>query len=197
VQSANGGSVLSVSGPEGGRFLRFPGEPCAAAPCPQAVIVPPGAEGLTGAGAFTFGADMRLTSRPSSSAGMNVMQSGAAAEGQHQWKLQVDYGYPACRWSDGRHVVLLGGEEQLPEPLDVGVWYDVRCARLSATSFEMRIVDNATGRPVRDPLRQSAGMDAITPADTVTIGGKTVNAAHSDADTDQYHGDLDHIFFAD
>ena len=45
------------------------------------------------------------------------------------------------------------------------------------------------------PARQQLAMGPILPAGGAVIGGKRVNATQSDVDTDQFHGDLDDIYF--
>ena len=147
-----------------------------------------------GFGRFAFGADIRLTEEPSPAAGMNVFQFGAAGAGLSQWKLQVDYGRPSCRWSDGTTAVLLMGGEPRSR-LPIGVWYRVRCARLSPVLFEIQILDRASGELFGPPVQQFAAVGPIRPTGTVAIGGKRIRDTQSDVDTDQFHGDLDEIFF--
>ncbi|HYN92505.1 MAG TPA: hypothetical protein VES42_01455 [Pilimelia sp.] len=198
LHTGGGGAVTSLVEPGGNAFLRFPGGSCTAPPCPQAMIQPathitlvPGDEG---AGRFVFGADIRLTEAPSPAAGMNVFQFGAAATGLRQWKLQVDYGRPSCRWSDGTRVVLLpAGSADFQ--LAVGRWYRVTCVRLSPVVFQIRVHDPDTGRQVVPPARATAPLSGILPAGTVVIGAKRIRATQSDVDTDQFHGDLDNIEF--
>ncbi|GAA1026618.1 hypothetical protein GCM10009557_04960 [Virgisporangium ochraceum] len=188
IETGGGGSVTSVAG----RFLRFPGGSCPVAPCPQAIVRPSRGDTLVpGDGIFSFGADVRLTEPPSTVAGMNVFQFGAAGTGLQQWKLQVDSGRPSCRWSDGTAVVLLPADLALVP----GTWYRVRCTRLSASVFETRVVHPTTGRPVAPPARQTTTMGPIVPTGAPVIAGKRVNAAQSDVDTDQFHGDLDNVYF--
>jgi hypothetical protein len=195
IETGGGGSVTSVVGSRRARFLRFPGGSCAVAPCPQAIVRP--ASGTTlvpddnGAGTFSFGADIRLAEPPSTVAGMNVFQYGAAGAGLSQWKLQVDSGRPSCRWSDGTAVVLLPVELALAP----GTWYRVRCTRLGPSLFETRVSDPRNDRPVVPPARQVLAMGPILPAGSPVIAGKRINAAQSDVDTDQFHGDLDDIYF--
>jgi hypothetical protein len=198
VLSANGGTVQSVLEADGDRILRFPGETCDKAPCPQAVISPADSEKLIDGGAsgtFAFGAEIRLTSPPSPGAGMNVVQFGLALDGEDQWKLQVDYGYPSCRWSDGKTTVLLDGATAMPSRMKVDTWYQVRCARLSDALFELRVLDGATGKVVTS-LQDAGDLGPITPDGTVHIGGKAINPELVDAETDQYHGDLDQVFIS-
>jgi hypothetical protein len=194
VRTAGGGAVTSVTGPDGDPFLRFPGGSCTDAPCPQAVIQPASSEPLVPDGQFTFGADIRLTEPPSRAAGMNVFQFGAAADGVSQWKLQVDYGRPACRWSDGTRTVLLAaGDDDFR--FAVGQWYRVSCVRLSPTSFQIRVHDRETGRAAVPPGQHTGRLDDILPSGAVVIGGKRVDADQTDVDTDQFHGDLDTVEF--
>ncbi|WP_113704206.1 LamG domain-containing protein [Nonomuraea lactucae] len=200
VLSANGGRVLSLfdasSGGSGDLFLRFPAGHCAAVPCPQAVVRPADSAALMpkgGTGRFSFGADVRLTAEPSPDAGMNVWQFGLAGAGQSQWKLQVDGGRPSCRWSDGTRVVLLPARAYR---MAVGRWHRVRCARLSSVLFQIRVLDPVTGDAIVPPAQAVATVGAIRPDGSAVIGGKRVRADQADAQTDQFHGDLDEVYFA-
>jgi len=195
VLTGGGGSVTGAVEPSGNRFLRFPGGTCAVAPCPQAIVQPAAATTLVpGADGFSFGADIRLTGPPSPLAGMNVFQLGAAAAGVSQWKLQVDYGRPSCRWSDGTTAVLLSAGPTGFQ-LRPGAWHRVRCARLSTVLFEIRVLDPATGDPLVPPTAKLANVGPIRPTGAAVIGGKRIRATQSDVDTDQFHGDLDEIYF--
>jgi hypothetical protein len=192
IETGGGGTVTSVGWPRGTRFLRFPGGSCPVAPCPQGIVRPASGSTLVpGDGTFSFGADIRLTEPPSTVAGMNVFQFGAAGAGLSQWKLQVDSGRPSCRWSDGTAVVLL--------PVDLTLapdtWYRVRCTRSGPSLFETRVSNPSTGRPAAPPARQELAMGPIVPGGSPVIGGKRINPAQSDVDTDQFHGDLDNIYF--
>jgi hypothetical protein len=195
ILAGTGGTVTSLAEPDGDRFLRFPGGSCTAAPCPQAIIRPAStvtlAPGDAGEGRFVFGADIRLTEPPSGAAGQNVFQFGAAGAGISQWKMQVDGGRPSCRWSDGTEFVLLPANVTLA----VGTWYRVICVRLSPVLFQIRVHDPATGRQLVPPAQQTGPLQDILPSGAVVIGGKRVNAAQNDVDTDQFHGDLDNIEF--
>ncbi|GLY96680.1 hypothetical protein [Actinoplanes sp. NBRC 103695] len=197
VLTGGGGTVTPVT--ENGRqFLRFPGGSCTTAPCPQGIIRPTSTvtlvPGNEGEGRFVYGADIRLTAPPSPDAGQNVFQFGAAGAGLSQWKLQVDYGRPSCRWSDGTQVVLLpAGPEGWQ--MTVGRWYRVTCSRKARVFFSTRVEDPATGRPLALPRIQTVQMAGILPTGNVVIGGKRINAAQSDVDTDQFHGDLDNVEF--
>lgn len=195
VLTGTGGTVVSLAEPGGNLFLRFPAGSCLVAPCPQGIVQPPAAAALTPGGErFAFGADIRLTEAPSPAAGMNVFQYGAAGANLSQWKLQVDYGRPSCRWSDGTTVVLLMAGPpgyQLP----IGVWHRVRCARLSPVLFEIRVLHPATGAAVVPPAHVVAPVGPITPVGGVVVGGKRIRATQSDVDTDQFHGDLDELYY--
>jgi hypothetical protein len=192
IETGGGATVTSVAGPRRTRLLRFPDGSCPAAPCPQGIVRPSSSASLVpSSGSFSFGADVRLTEPPSTSAGMNVFQFGAAGAGLSQWKLQVDSGVPSCRWSDGTAVVLL----PVDLTLSVGTWYRIRCTRLGANLFETRVSHPTTGLPVVPPARQTLAMGPIVPTGGPVIGGKRINAAQSDVDTDQFHGDLDNIYF--
>jgi hypothetical protein len=195
VLTGTGGAVASLAAPDGNLFLRFPAGTCVVAPCPQGIVQPPVVAAFTpGAEQFTYGADIRLTEAPSPAAGMNVFQYGAAGANLSQWKLQVDYGRPSCRWSDGTTVVLLMAGPpgyQLP----IGAWHRVRCARLSPTLFEIRVLDPVTGDAVVPPEHLVARLGPVTPVGVVVIGGKRIRATQSDVDTDQFHGDLDELYY--
>ncbi|WP_156326173.1 hypothetical protein [Nonomuraea sp. SBT364] len=189
VLSAGGGRLLAP----GGAFLRFPAGPCHAPPCPQAIVVPRAPGRLGGPGPFAFGAAVRLTAEPSRAAGMNVWQYGLAGPGHAQWKLQVDGGVPTCRWSDGAGVVLVRPGTLR---LRVGRWYVLRCARVSPVLFELRVLDRGTGAPVVAPAYEVGKLGAIQPQGMPTIGGKRVDSGQDDRQTDQFHGDLDDVYFA-
>jgi hypothetical protein len=191
IETGGGGTVTSERGARNTRFLRFPGGSCLVAPCPQGIVRPADGAPLTPADAtFSFGADVRLTAPAPTSAGMNVFQFGAAAAGLSQWKVQVDSGRPSCRWSDGTVVVLLIADVTL----SVDTWYRVRCTR-TGTRFETAVTHPATGQQVVPPVRQTLDMGPIVPTGSPVIGGKRINAAQSDIDTDQFHGDLDTVYF--
>ncbi len=195
VLTSGGGQVVSLPAGDG-RFLRFPAGNCSAAPCPQAVVRPADSGALApkgGTGRFSFGADVRLTAQPPAEAGMNVWQFGPAGPGHAQWKLQVDGGRPSCRWSDGTGVVLLAAGTYR---MTVGRWHRVRCARLSRTLFRIRVLNPATGEAIAPPAHAVAALGAIRPTGTALIGGKRVSAEQHDGQTDQFHGDLDEVFFA-
>ncbi|XVV13871.1 hypothetical protein ACQP2X_05825 [Actinoplanes sp. CA-131856] len=187
-----GGGTLTSETEGGNRFLRFPGGHCTTAPCPQAIVRPSSTVTLApGDGRFVYGADIRLTEPPSPGAGMNVFQFGAAGAGISQWKLQVDYGRPSCRWSDGTEFVLLPAGVDLT----VGRWFRVTCIRLSPVLFQIRVHDAVTGKQVTPPRQQTAPLADILPSGNVVIGGKRISATQTDVDTDQFHGDLDDIEF--
>jgi hypothetical protein len=199
VLLGGGGTVTSVVELSGNRYLRFPAGTCLVPPCAQAIVQPIRSDTLVpgdgGTGRFSFGADARLTEEPSPAAGMNVFQYGAAAAGVSQWKLQLDYGRPSCRWSDGTNVVLLmAGDPGYRLPL--GAWHRIRCTRLSPVLFEVRVVDPRTGAATIPPTYQVASVGPILPTGAVVIGGKRIRDTQSDVDTDQFHGDLDNIVFA-
>jgi hypothetical protein len=202
ILTGGGGTVTSVR-ERGDSFLRFPGGSCTTAVtvpptplhCPQGIVQVPAAEAFTpGEALFSFGAEIRLTQPPSPLAGQNVFQFGAAGAGLSQWKLQVDYGRPSCRWSDGTNVVLLpaGADDYQLTP---GTWYRVLCTRVSATLFQTLVLDVRTGRPALTAAHATAPLGPILPTGTVVVGGKRVRDTQSDVDTDQFHGDLDDIFY--
>ncbi|BEL04668.1 hypothetical protein Q0Z83_028590 [Actinoplanes sichuanensis] len=192
ILTGGGGTVSSVTGPDGDHFLRFPGGSCVVVPCPQGIVRPANTVTLTpGDGRFVISADIRLTEPPSAAAGMNVFQFGAAGAGVSQWKMQVDSGTPSCRWSDGSEFVLLPADLKL----DVGRWYRVMCIRLSPVLFQIRVHDPVTGRQLLPPAQRTGRLQDILPSGAVVIGGKRISATQSDIDTDQFHGDLDNIEF--
>lgn len=194
VTSLNGGAVRSVT--EGGdTFLRFPATVCRTAPCPQVVVELPTAL-EPGNGPFSFGADVRLTKPADPGTGMNVFQQGLAAKGTGQWKLQLDYGHPSCRFSDGQSVVLV--PQKLHDPafkLEVGAWYSVRCARTASDTFSITVTRRGSSTPAATATH-TAPLGAITPKGTPTIGGKNIGADRTDLQTDQYHDDLANIWWS-
>jgi hypothetical protein len=77
--------------------------------------------------------------------------------------------------------------------LALDTWYKLKCSRLSATKFELRVTD-ASGTWTAYSAIKTAG--AILPTGNATIGAKTAtNPNGTDATIDQFHGDLDEIFF--
>ncbi|MGI8683131.1 MAG: hypothetical protein ACR2JO_13585 [Mycobacteriales bacterium] len=193
IVTANGGSVTSRT--DGGNaFLHFPGGHCTrSSGCPQAMVKPakttklnPGNGGL---GTFRFGASIRLTQ--TSKTGMNVLQRGSY--GGSQWKLQADYAEASCRWSDGTHSLMLPNDHYAKFALRLDTWYRVTCSRLAGNVFEFR-VSKPSGAIIQVRRWTEHRIGAITPTSAVTIGAKKVSGG-SDARTDQFHGDLDDIFF--
>jgi hypothetical protein len=202
VLTGGGGTITSVR-ERGDRFLRFPGGSCTTPVtqppsdlhCPQGIVqVPPSERFTPGDALFSFGAEVRLTHPPAPEAGQNVFQFGAAGAGLSQWKLQVDYGRPSCRWSDGTTTVLLsaGATDYKLKP---DTWYRVLCTRVSATLFQTLVIDVRTGRPALTAAHATAQLGPIAPTGTVVIGGKRIRDTQSDVDTDQFHGDLDDVFY--
>ncbi|MBB5867194.1 hypothetical protein F4553_000573 [Allocatelliglobosispora scoriae] len=200
VSTANSGTVTSVTDPgTTDPYLAFGGTECATAPCPQALITPASSSTLVanggGTSTFTFGANIRLhTGASSVTAGMNVIQFGSAGTGLHQWKLQADYWTPSCRWSDGTTAVLVPGPGDPKFTLTDNVWYKVKCSRLTGNVFEIRITDLSTGL-LASVLTKTVALGAITPTGAAAIGARVISANKVDSQTDQFHGDLDDIFF--
>jgi hypothetical protein len=195
VATFNGGTVTSVT-EDGNPFLRFPSDHCNAAPCPQAVVQLPGRL-APGNRPFSFGADVRLAGPPSPNAGMNVFQSGVAAEGASQWKLQIDYGHAACRWSDGTKTVLAPEHKRDPKfALEPGRWYTVRCERTASGEYTITIRPRGSTDVVATASIPDPGLAPIVPKEKLTIGGKNIGPDRSDAQTDQFHGDLDEIVYS-
>jgi hypothetical protein len=191
VTSLNGGAVQSIT--EGGQaLLRFPAAVCRSAPCPQVAIELP--EPLDpGDRPFSFGADVRLTTAAAPDAGMNIFQQGLAAEHVGQWKLQLDYGHPSCRFSDGQNAVVVPKRRHdAAFKLEVGVWYSLRCAR---TTSEVTLTITRRGSPEPMAATATARLGAISPKGTPTIGAKKLGADRTDLQTDQYHGDLANIWW--
>ena len=190
----NGGSLVSTTDVGStNRFLRFHSGSCVTAPCPQATVQPRSSTTLvpgdSGRGTFAFGATLRLTQAPGT-VGMNVVQRGFAAAGASQWKLQVDEGRPTCRFSDGTTV---GTALPKGAALAVNTWYKLKCSRLSATTFELKVT-GPSGAWTAYSASKTAG--AILPTGNATIGAKTAtNPNGTDATIDQFHGDLDELFF--
>jgi hypothetical protein len=198
--STGGGGAVTAEREHGNTFLHFPGQTCLSAPCPQMVIHPEHPDSpappAAGTGPFAFGADVRLLHEASPEAGMNVFQRGTAVKGQHQWKLQVDYGHASCRWSDGAQAVLL--PKDLHDPafkLTVGTWYTVRCLRLPGDVFAAVLLKRGWPIPVAAAVSTGVTLGAILPVGKVNIGGKKIDPAKDDIDSDQFHGDLDEIDF--
>lgn len=199
VGSANGGTVTSViDAGTTNPYLHFSGAACTTAgACQQARITPAVSSTLvpnsSGTGTFAFGASVRVHNGVVNPlAGMNVFQYGFATAGASQWKVQVDKLTPSCRWADGTNELLLKATGYtLPD----NTWVKMKCSRLSATSFELRVTDPATGALLTPAVTATATMGAILPTGAATIGAKTINGTKHDGDTDQFRGDMDDVFF--
>lgn len=200
IDTGNGGSVTSQSDDsavdqQAQVFLRYPTGECAQPTgCPQAVVATtrPVNPGAGGTAPFRFGARVQLQGPPGD-AGENVLERGRAIDGTPQWKLQVDHGQATCRWSDGRNVLLLPTDVGGSLPLAQGHWYAVECERQAGGVFAITVFDAATGRPEGRFSKTVPAMGAILPEGPVTVGGKRIGGA--DAQTDQFRGDLDDIWF--
>ena len=194
IVRANGGTVTSRT--DGGNaYLRFPGGHCRLSTgCPQAMVEPVRSTRLNpdhgGLGTFDFGATIWLTQKATT--GMNVIQRGSF--GTQQWKLQADYGEASCRWSDGTHSLVLPTDHYSKFHLRLGTWYQVTCSRLPRDVFEFRVRNPVTGATIQVRRWTAPRIGSIAPTADVTIGAKRVTGG-SDARTDQFHGDLDNVFF--
>lgn len=200
IRAVNGGSVTAqddgaAADRQAGLFLRFPAGQCTEPTgCPQALVettrpVNPGAGGTA---PFRFGARVQLQGEPGE-AGENVLERGRAVAGTSQWKLQVDHGRASCRWSDGTTVLLLPDDADGELPLAQNRWYAVECERQAGGVFTVTVFDAATGRAEGRFAKTVPAMGAILPEGPVTVGAKKLGGP--DAQTDQFRGDLDDIWF--
>ena len=202
VTTGSGGSVIEGTDVSHGPVLRFPQTTCTTAPrgssCPRATVSPQGEDALNplnGTGNFQFGASVRM-STVAGKAGMNILQRGVFGDGA-QWKLQTDYksavGFrvASCRFSDGTAAVLVLGTKKLL----AGTWYDLTCQR-SGSTFTL-VVDDVSGTAADETVSAVASIGAIAPTKPATIGGKaiTTQTGQNDTATDQFHGDLDGVYF--
>jgi Laminin G domain len=203
VSTASGGTVTEGTDVTYGSVLRFPQTTCSTAPsgssCPRATVSPQDQSALNpldGSGSFVFGATVRM-STVAGKAGMNILQRGVFGDGQAQWKLQTDYkgvdGFrvASCRFADGTTAVMVTGTKKLA----AGTWYDLACRR-SGSTFSL-VVDQVNGTAADETVSATASLAAIAPTKPATIGGKAITATpgQNDTATDQFHGDLDGVFF--
>jgi hypothetical protein len=203
VSGASGGTVTEGNDAAYGAVLRFPPATCLTAPaggsCPRATVSPQNEGALNplgGTGDFAFGATVRMSS-VAGTAGMNILERGVFGPGQDQWKLQTDYengdGFRAasCRFSDGTNDVILIGTKKLK----AGLWYDLTCRR-SGSTFSL-VVAQVSGSAADETVSARATLGAIAPTRAATIGGKAITsgAGQTDLSVDQFHGDLEGVFF--
>lgn len=203
IEAVYGGSVTEATDPSLGAVLRFPQAICTRAPkggsCPRATVNPLDQSGLNpvdGTGDFQFGATVRM-STVAGTAGMNIMQRGTFTAGQPQWKLQTDYrsavGFrvASCRFADGTSAVLIFGTKRLV----AGTWYALSCAR-SGNTFSL-VVDQLSGTTADETVSVVAALTSIAPTGNAIIGAKAITpvVGQTDKVNDQFHGDLDTVFF--
>ncbi len=196
--------MTEASDPLQGAVLRFPQATCSRAPkkasCPRATLTPTDQSGLNpleGTGGFVFGATIRM-STVAGKAGMNIMQRGDFGDGEQQWKLQADYHaafryrVASCRFADGSGAVLLLGTKRLV----AGTWYDLSCLRTGDT-FSL-VVDQVNGTAADETVSTTAALGGDR-ADEVRDHRRRRpsrrRVGQTDTSTDQFHGDLDAVFF--
>ncbi len=193
VKTTGGASLRStvLPGDLGASYelVQSPG-PCLDAPCPQVMATPRTVPDL-GTSPFSFGADVYLVGPPDNRAGENVVQRGFA--GSDQWKLQVDWHKPTCRFSDGPDTVIV------PRPADrvtltSGVWYGLTCRRAPGNVFSLTVVDRRSGKTVLSRAVTAPSVGAVLPTGPATIGAKKVSTTQDDSVTDQFRGRLDDVF---
>lgn len=203
VEATYGGSVTQAEDATLGAVLRFPQATCSTAPrgasCPRGTVTPTDQSALNpldGTGDFQFGATVRM-STVAGTAGMNIMQRGNFTAGEPQWKLQADYRskvkyrVASCRFADATNAVLILGTRRL----SAGTWYALSCSR-SGNSFSL-VVDQLDGTAADETVTMTAALTNITPTKNAIIGAKTIapKVGQTDTITDQFHGDLDTVYF--
>ncbi|WP_157995759.1 LamG-like jellyroll fold domain-containing protein [Thermomonospora amylolytica] len=189
VVAVSGGRIGAVRpGHDGtGGAVRFPAVCTGAGTgCPHAVIQGPDDPALDpGTSPFTFGVRVRVRADDLTTAhGSNLVQKGTSLTSQ--WKLQIDDargGRPSCvlRAANGAPFVLVQSRTGVAD----GRWHEVTCRR---TAGELRILVDG----------EVTGAGAVAPGLAVAPAGMPVMAGGTNAvaANDQFHGELDEVFFA-
>ncbi|TNY37214.1 LamG-like jellyroll fold domain-containing protein [Thermomonospora catenispora] len=187
--ASSGGRVEAVRpGHDGvGGAVRFPAV-CIEVDgrCPRAAIQGPADPALDpGTAPFTFGVRVRVERAELTPAhGSNLMQKGSSLTSQ--WKLQIDDargGRPSCvvRAAGGAPFTLVRARAGVAD----GRWHEVVCRR---TAGELQILVDG----------EVVGAAAVAPGLVVAPAGMPVvaGAANAAIRNDQFHGELDEVFFA-
>lgn len=186
---APGASVAAITpGHDGtGKAVSFPAVcPNTGATCPRVVITSPDAPDLNpGTANFSFGLWVRLTrSDLTSDHGSNLVQKGI--HNTPQWKAQIDdpiNGRPSCVLSpdaDPSTSVMVIASVGVAD----GSWHKITCQR--ADGVLRILVDN-----VAVGSKALPGTFSVTPTGrALSVGGQSAVLRN-----DQYHGDLDEVYF--
>lgn len=183
VQTANGGSVVPVTGYEG-QGVQFPAL-CTGTTCPHANLSAADATDLNpGTALFTFGLRVRVTlAELTADHGSNLVQKGLATTAQ--WKLQLDdavTGKPSCvvRTAAGASPIVVKSSVGIAD----GTWHKVSCQRTSTTLTIL--IDNIA----RGSALIASTYDINPVGQPVGIGAKGTGT-----NNDQFHGAIDEVFF--
>ncbi|WP_164019455.1 laminin G domain-containing protein [Pyxidicoccus trucidator] len=183
VQTANGGTVVPVTGYEG-QGVQFPAV-CTGTGCPHANLSAADATDLNpGTALFTFGARVRVTlAELTADHGSNIVQKGLSTTGQ--WKLQLDdavTGKPSCvvRTTGGASPIIVKSSVGIAD----GTWHKVSCQRTSTTITIL--IDNVA----RGSALIASTYDISPVGQPVGIGAKSTGN-----NNDQFHGALDEVYF--
>lgn len=189
VVATAGGRVEAVRPGHDGRggAVRFPAV-CTETDgsCPRAAIQGPADPALDpGAAPFTFGVRVRVKPGDLTTAhGSNLVQKGTSLTSQ--WKMQIDDargGRPSCvvRAAGGEPFTLVQSRMGVAD----GRWHGVICRR-TATELQILVDGKVTGTAAVAPDL------AVVPAGMPVVAG----AANAAIRNDQFHGELDEVFFA-
>ncbi len=131
---------------------------------------------------FSFGAAVKLKDRQAKRGkDPNILQKGLTTQRGGQWKLALVGAKPKCVFTGARGSVAIESKQ----PVDDNKWHRLQCRRIGRT-VTLR-VDGAV------VASANAATGSIRNNAPIRVGGKAVGPA---ADNDQYHGDLDNVFYS-
>jgi hypothetical protein len=193
VSATGSAAVVSVTGPDGGRAVRFPsytGE----TPAPAAVLVATSKDKAAlspGDGDFAFGASFTLDRESSGSDadnGDNLVQRGTFND-PGQFKIQLDKGVPSCRVAGSAGTVFVKADAAVKR----GAWYSVTCSR---SSSKVSLTLKKYGADDAETWRATGPTGDIELAsEPLSVGGKVSNKGVPVASADQFSGAVDDVFF--